>query len=175
MQSQKANSAYLGDKFTIPVALLSIPSDSHLCTLHSQHQLATSIQIQIETQWGTMVGDSLRAISSGLLQCLAQRLLALWFHHAEALTPFRCTKGRRERECRKKRGLPSDAETRGGEWIGRVKTVCWFSSPDLTLRDKSWSVMEGCMTVVSTGTAMKTILLSGQDISSHTYSAIKHK
>lgn len=97
MQSQKANSAYLGDKFTIPVALLSIPSDSHLCTLHSQHQLATSIQIQIETQWRTMVGDSLRAISSGLLQCLAQRLLAPWFHHAEALTPFRCTKGGRER------------------------------------------------------------------------------
>lgn len=49
MQSQKANSAYLGDKSIIPVALLSIPSDSHLCTLHSQHQLATSIQIQIET------------------------------------------------------------------------------------------------------------------------------
>lgn len=98
MQSQKANSAYLGDKFTIPVALLSIPSDSHLCTLHSQHQLATSIQIQIESQWRTMVGDSLRAISSGLLQCLAQRLLALWFHHAEALTPFRCTKRKEEKE-----------------------------------------------------------------------------
>lgn len=97
MQSQKANSAYLGDKFTISVALRSILSDSHLCTLHSQHQLATTIQIQIETLWGTMVGDSLRAISSGLLQCLAQRLSALWFHHAEALTPFRCRKGRRER------------------------------------------------------------------------------
>lgn len=50
MQSQKANSAYLGDKFTVAVVLLSIPSDSHLCTLHSQHQLATSIQIQIDTQ-----------------------------------------------------------------------------------------------------------------------------
>lgn len=35
MQSQKANSAYLGDKFTVPVVLLSIPGDSHLCTLHS--------------------------------------------------------------------------------------------------------------------------------------------
>lgn len=49
MQSQKANSAYLGDKFTTSVALRSILSDSHLCTLHSQHQLATTIQIQIET------------------------------------------------------------------------------------------------------------------------------
>lgn len=136
MQSQKANGASVGDKFTIPVALLSIPSDSHLCTLHSQHQLATSIQIQIETQWGTMVGDLLRAISSGLLQCLAQRLLALWFHHAEALTPFRCTKEGKER-VQKKKGLPSNAEMRGGESIGRVWTVCWFSSPDFTLRDKS--------------------------------------
>lgn len=114
MQSQKANSAYLGDKFTIPVALLSIPSDSHLCTLHSQHQLATYIQIQIESQWRTKVGDSLRAISSGLLQCLAQRLLALWFHHAEALTPFRCTKGGRERGSRKKDGCL--ATQKGEDW-----------------------------------------------------------
>lgn len=67
MQSQKANSAYLGDKFTVAVVLLSIPSDSHLCTLHSQHQLATSIQIQIDTQleeqclgihWEQLVVDS---------------------------------------------------------------------------------------------------------------------
>lgn len=166
MQSQKANSAYLGDKFTVPVVLLSIPSDSHLCTLHSQHQLATSIQIQIESQRRTMVGDSLRAISSGLLQCLARRLLALWFHHAEALTPFRCSKRRKRKRLQKKRGLPSDAEMRGGEWIGRVRTVCWFSSPDFTLRDKSWSVMEGCMAVVSTENAMKTALLPSRDISS---------
>lgn len=103
MQSQKANSAYLGDKFTIPVALLSIPSDSHLCTLHSQHQLASSIHIQIEPGGEQRAGGSLSAISSGLLQCLAQRLLAPWFHHAEALTPFRGTKGGRERGCRKKK------------------------------------------------------------------------
>lgn len=56
----------------------------------------------------------------------------------------------------------------GGEWIGRVRIVCWFSSPDFTLRDKNWSVMEECMAVVSTGNAMKTALLPSQDISSHT-------
>lgn len=172
MQSQKANSAYLGDKFTVPVVLLSIPSDSHLCTLHSEHQLATSFQIQIESQWRTMVSESLRVISSGLLQCLAQRLLALWFHHAGALTPFRCSKRKKRKRLQKKKPkknrLPSDTEMRGGEWIGRVRIVCWFFSPDFTLRDKSWSVMEGCMAVVSTGNAMKIALLPSQDILSHT-------
>lgn len=43
---------------------------------------------------------------------------------------------RRQREEEKKAGLPSDAEMRGGEWIGRVGVVCWFSSPDFTLADK---------------------------------------
>lgn len=68
------------------------------------------------------------------------RLLAPWFHHAEALTPFTCwEKGERERSDsgkKKKAGLPSDAEMRGGESIGRVGVVCWFSSPDFTLADK---------------------------------------
>lgn len=71
----------------------------HLCILHSPHQLATSIQIQMKTLRGTIVRDSLRAISSGLLLCLAKRLFALWFHHAEALTPFRPQRGGRERGC----------------------------------------------------------------------------
>lgn len=82
------------------------------------------------------------------------------------IDPFQMHEKRKRKKVPKKRGLPSDAEMRGGEWIGRVRAVCWFSSPDFTLRDKSWSVMEGCMAVVSTGNAMKTILLSSQDISS---------
>lgn len=131
MQSQKANSAYLGDKFTIPVALLSIPSDSHLCTLHSQHQLATSIQIQIETQWGTIVGDSLRAISSGLLQCLAQRLLALWFHHAEALTPFRCTKRRKRKREQKKEGCLATLKREEGSRLAELGLCVGFPLPTL--------------------------------------------
>lgn len=44
--------------------------------------------------------------------------------------------GKRKKKEKKAR-LPSDAEMRGGEWIGRVGTVCWFSSPDFTLADKS--------------------------------------
>lgn len=64
MQSQKANSPYLGGQVrTVPVALPSIPSDSHLCTLHSRHQRASSIQIQMKTY----KGGSQRAISSGRL------------------------------------------------------------------------------------------------------------
>lgn len=59
------------------------------------------------------------------------------------IDPFQMHEWEEEKEGTEKRGLPSDAETRGGEWIGRVRTVCWFSSPDFTLRDKSWSVMEG--------------------------------
>lgn len=87
------------------------------------------------------------------------------------IDPFEMLKWKkRKRGPEKKRGLPSNAKMRGGEWIGRIKTVCWFSSPDFTLRNKSWSVMEGCMAVVSTGTAMKTILLWSRDVSSHTYS-----
>lgn len=36
---------FRGQVSTVSVALLSIPSDCHLCTLHSQQQLATAIQI----------------------------------------------------------------------------------------------------------------------------------
>lgn len=62
-----------------------------------------------------------------------------------------------EKEGAEKKGLPSDAETRRGEWIGRVGAVCWFSSPDFTAPDKSWSVMEERMAAESTGDAGKTI------------------
>jgi len=55
-----------------------------------------------------MVGDSLRAISGGLLQCLAQRLLALWFHHAEALTPFQM------HQRRKRKRVAEEEENKGG-------------------------------------------------------------
>ena len=99
--------------------------DCHLCTLHTPHQLASSFHIQMEAQQDTIVGDSLRAISSGLLQCLAQRLLALCFLHAEALTPFRSTEEGEKEEAEKTR-LLSDAVAERGEWIGRVKTVLVF-------------------------------------------------
>lgn len=36
---------FRGQVSTASVALLSIPSDSHLCTLHSQQQLASAIHI----------------------------------------------------------------------------------------------------------------------------------
>lgn len=140
----KSQQWLLREQVDKPAVLLSIPSDSHLCTLHSQHQLASAIQIQMETRWGTMAGDSLRAISSGLLQCLAQRLLALWFQHTEALTPFRHTKGGREKKGaeKKREGCLATArgeEKKGWEWF---ETACWFSSPDFTLWDESRMVME---------------------------------
>lgn len=57
-------------------------------------------------------------------------------------------------------------EERSG--LAELGWCCWFSSLDFTLRDKSLSVMEGYMAVVSTWNAMKTALLPNQDISSHT-------
>lgn len=67
----------------------------------------------------------------------------------------------------KKIGLPSDTKTRGRERIGRVKTFCWFSSPDFTLRDKSWSVMEGCMAVVSTVMIEDSIIVKPRRMMTH--------
>lgn len=48
------------------------------------------------------------------------------------IDPFQMYEKEEEKEGAEKSRLPSDAEMRGGEWIGRVGTVCWFSSPDFT-------------------------------------------
>lgn len=56
------------------------------------------------------------------------------FHMSEKGGRERGNRGKKKK--RKKTGLPSDAEMRGGKWIGRVWVVCWFSSPDFTLADK---------------------------------------
>lgn len=75
------------------------------------------------------------------------------------IDPFEILKWKkRKKSAGKKEGCLATPKREEGSRLAELR-LCWFSSPDFTPRDKSWSVMEGCMAVVSTWTATTTILV----------------